>query len=89
MVCRASRDRVERVVDAARELHAACYDMWNQDDDDALGTAYAVMKGLLKKTMENGEEIEDWDGGPIGQSDVVLAVLGLLETYDADKKGGE
>jgi hypothetical protein len=82
-----SSDRAQRIVDAVKELHEACYDAWDKDDDVAFRAAYAVLKDMERITLRDGDEIEGWSGGCIKQADAVVAGLAVLEdSYDADKK---
>jgi len=82
---RSSADRAQRIIDAIKELHEACYDAWEKDDDLAFGAAYTVAKAL-NGIASNGEEIEGWSGGSLKQSDAVFAGIKLIESYGADKK---
>ncbi len=79
-------ERAQRIIAAVKELHEACYDAWEQDDDVAFRTAWVVLSDMLFIAICDGDEIQGWSGGCIKQSDTLLQILGVLKHYGADKK---
>lgn len=76
--------RRDRIVAATKELHEACHDCWDSNDEFALGIAWDVISEMSQKTMGDGKEIEGWSGGCLSQYDAIHSVMDLLETYNAD-----
>jgi hypothetical protein len=81
-----SSGRAQKIIDAARELHEACYEAWHKDDDLAFDVAFSTLKRMEDTTLQQGKELIGWSGGCLSQSGAIVSAIKLLETYHAHKK---